>query len=85
MKRDHELIVEGPYRIVRHPIYTGVLAGLIGTAFAVGEWRALLGVAIAAAAFWRKLRIEESVMRRQFGEAYARYAEHVPALVPFLL
>ncbi|HZZ63782.1 MAG TPA: isoprenylcysteine carboxylmethyltransferase family protein [Roseiarcus sp.] len=85
LKRDHELIVKGPYRMVRHPIYTGILLGLIGTALAVGEWRALLGVAIAAAAFWRKLRIEEAVMRRQFGEAYARYAKRTPALVPFLI
>ena len=85
VKRDHELIVEGPYACVRHPIYTGVLTGLIGTALAVGEWRAALGVAIAAGAYWRKLRIEEAAMRRRFGEAYARYAERVPALFPFML
>ncbi len=41
-----------------------------GTALAVGEWRGVLAVAIAAASFWRKLRLEEAVMRRQFGEAY---------------
>ncbi len=85
LKRDHELIVVGPYRWVRHPIYTGVLLMFLGTALAVGEWRGLLAVAVAAAAFWRKLRLEEAVMSRQFGEAYARYAERVPALVPFLL
>jgi protein-S-isoprenylcysteine O-methyltransferase Ste14 len=85
LKREHELIVEGPYRIVRHPIYTGILLGLLGTALAVGEWRALLGVAIAVAAYWRKLTIEEAVMRRQFGEAYARYAERTRALIPFML
>jgi protein-S-isoprenylcysteine O-methyltransferase Ste14 len=45
----------------------------------------LLGVAIAALAFWRKLGIEEAVMRRQFGEAYAGYAARVPALVPFVI
>jgi protein-S-isoprenylcysteine O-methyltransferase Ste14 len=85
LKRDHELIVDGPYAWVRHPIYTGILTGLIGTSLAVGEWRALLGVAIAAGAYWRKLTIEEAVMRRQFGEAYTRYAERTPALVPFVL
>ena len=85
VKRDHELIVDGPYRWVRHPIYTGILLALFGTALAVGEWRALLGVAIAAGAYWRKLRIEEGVMRRQFGEAYARHAERVPALIPFVV
>ena len=85
LKRGHELIVEGPYRLVRHPIYAGILIGLVGTAIAVGEWRALLGVAIAASAYWRKLQIEETVMRRQFGEVYVRYAARVPALIPFLL
>jgi len=84
LKRDHELIVNGPYAWVRHPIYTGILVALIGTALAVGEWRAVLAVALAAASFWRKLTIEEGVMRRQFGEAYARYAKRVPALIPFV-
>jgi protein-S-isoprenylcysteine O-methyltransferase Ste14 len=85
LKRDHELIVSGPYRWVRHPIYTGILVALAGTALAVGEWRGVLAVAVAAVAFWRKLTIEEAVMRRQFGEAYAEYAARVPALVPFVL
>ena len=85
LKRDHELIVDGPYRWVRHPIYTGILVALAGTALAVGEWRAVLAVVLAGAAYWRKLTIEEAVMRRQFGEAYARYAERVPALVPFII
>lgn len=85
LKQDHELIVDGPYRWVRHPIYTGLILMFLGTAFAVGEWRGLLAVAIAAIAFWRKLRREETVMRGAFGEAYARYAERVPALIPFLL
>jgi protein-S-isoprenylcysteine O-methyltransferase Ste14 len=85
LKRDHELIVDGPYAFVRHPIYTGILLALLGTALAVGEWRGLVAVVIAALAFWRKIGIEEAVMRRQFGEAYARYAERAPALIPFLL
>jgi protein-S-isoprenylcysteine O-methyltransferase Ste14 len=84
LKRDHELVVDGPYAFVRHPIYTGILVALAGTALAVGEWRSVLAVAIAALAFWRKLRIEEAVMRRQFGEAYARYAARVSALIPFV-
>ena len=85
LKRDHELVVDGPYRWVRHPIYTGILLALAGTALAVGEWRGTLAVVLACAAYWRKLRIEEAVMRRQFGEAYAAYAERVPALIPFAL
>jgi protein-S-isoprenylcysteine O-methyltransferase Ste14 len=84
LKRGHELIVAGPYAHVRHPIYTGLLMMFAGTALAVGEWRAALAVAVAAAAFWLKLRREEALMRRQFGEAYAQYASRVPALIPFV-
>jgi protein-S-isoprenylcysteine O-methyltransferase Ste14 len=85
LKRDHELIVDGPYRWVRHPIYTGVLVALIGTGLAVGEWRAAVAVVLAGVAWWRKLTIEEVVMRRQFGDAYSRYAERTRALIPFVL
>jgi protein-S-isoprenylcysteine O-methyltransferase Ste14 len=84
IKRDHELIVAGPYRWVRHPIYTGLLLAFVGSALAVGEWRGVLAVAIVAASFWRKLKLEEAVMCRQFGETYTRYAARVPALIPFL-
>ncbi|HEY1864056.1 MAG TPA: isoprenylcysteine carboxylmethyltransferase family protein [Roseiarcus sp.] len=84
LKQDHELIVEGPYALVRHPIYTGLLLAFIGSALAVGEWRGVLAVAIVAASFWRKLGLEEAVMRREFGDAYARYAARVPALIPFV-
>jgi protein-S-isoprenylcysteine O-methyltransferase Ste14 len=84
LKQDHELIIAGPYRWVRHPIYTGLLLAFVGSALAVGEWRGVLAVAIVVASFWRKLRLEETVMRRQFGEAYARYAKRVPALIPFV-
>ena len=85
LKRDHELIVAGPYRWVRHPIYTGILLALAGTALAIGEWRGAIAVVLASVAYWLKLKIEEAVMRRQFGENYARYAERVPALIPFVL
>ena len=66
-------------------ILLGILLGLLGTAFAVGEWRALLGVTIAAGAYWRKLTIEEGGMRRRFGAVYADYAARAPALVPFVI
>jgi protein-S-isoprenylcysteine O-methyltransferase Ste14 len=85
VKQGHELVVDGPYRWVRHPIYTGLLLMFAGTAFAVGEWRGVLAVVIAAGSFWRKLRIEEGVMRGEFGAAYDRYAERTRALVPFVL
>jgi protein-S-isoprenylcysteine O-methyltransferase Ste14 len=85
IKQDHELITSGPYRFVRHPIYTGLLLAFIGTALALAEWRGVLAVALAFWALWRKLRIEEQWMRKQFGVAYDEYAHRVAALVPHIL
>lgn len=85
LKQDHELVRRGPYRWVRHPIYTGLLCGLVGTAVVIGQWRGLVAVVIVCVALWRKLRLEERWMGEMFGAAYARYREEVPALIPFLL
>jgi protein-S-isoprenylcysteine O-methyltransferase Ste14 len=82
-KEGHELIRSGPYAYVRHPIYTGLLIALLGSAVALGEPRGLLGLAIVLASFWRKLRIEEGFMRELFPGQYERYAAEVPALLPF--
>jgi protein-S-isoprenylcysteine O-methyltransferase Ste14 len=84
LKQDHELITSGPYALVRHPIYTGLLFAFAGSALAVGEWRGLVAVAIVLASLWRKLRLEERWMRERFGAAYDDYARRVKALVPFL-
>jgi len=85
IKEDHELITGGPYRMVRHPIYTGLLLAFVGLALARGEWRSILGVVIAAGAFWRKLRIEERWMRQRFGDSYQTYSQRVAALIPFVI
>jgi len=83
IKEQHELIDTGPYALVRHPIYTGLLVAIFGSAMAGGGWRGALAVLIAFAALWRKLRLEESWMTERFGERYAAYRRRVPALVPF--
>jgi protein-S-isoprenylcysteine O-methyltransferase Ste14 len=85
IKQDHELITGGPYAFVRHPIYSGLLLAFAGWALATGEWRGVLAVAIVAAAFWRKLRVEERWLQEQFGSAYDAYRHHVAALVPFVV
>jgi protein-S-isoprenylcysteine O-methyltransferase Ste14 len=85
LKEDHELIRSGPYRFVRHPIYTGLLVAFAGSAIARGEWRGLVALAIAFFALWRKLKLEERWLGETFGEAYERYRAEVPALIPFLL
>jgi len=85
IKKGHELITTGPYALVRHPIYTGLLLAFLGSALALGEWRGVLAFALAAAALWLKLRIEERWMRQQFGDAYQVYSQRVATLIPFVL
>jgi protein-S-isoprenylcysteine O-methyltransferase Ste14 len=82
---NHELIRTGPYRVVRHPIYGAMLGMFAGTAIVSGELHALLGVLLLAAAYARKIRLEEASLRALFGAAYTEYARATRALIPFLL
>jgi protein-S-isoprenylcysteine O-methyltransferase Ste14 len=82
LKHGHELIRTGPYRLVRHPIYTGLILAIIGTAVAVDAWRGVLAVALCIESFVRKLRAEERWLTEEFGEEYLRYRREVKALVP---
>jgi len=85
LKQDHTLTREGPYRYVRHPIYFGILLAVLGNAIAMGEWRALVALALFAGAFLRKIQLEERFMLEQFGDAYARYRREVTSLIPGLV
>ncbi len=84
LKRDHTLICSGPYAIVRHPIYTGLLLAALGTAIAFGDLRGFLAPPLLAFAWHRKSLVEEEFMRTQFGPAYTAYAARVKALIPFV-
>ena len=84
LKQDHELVTSGPYALVRHPIYTGLLSGFLGSAIALGQRRGLLALAIVYVALLRKYKLEERWMRERFGVAYDAYRARVKALVPFL-
>lgn len=77
-----ELIIRGPYRVVRHPIYSGGLLAVLGTAIVIGEPRALLGFLLFLAGLLIKLRREEAALRKHFGSAYEDYARQVAGLVP---
>jgi protein-S-isoprenylcysteine O-methyltransferase len=85
IKEQHELIQNGPYAIVRHPIYSGFLLAILGTAIVHGEVRAFLALPMAAIGWTFKLRLEESFMIQQFGVAYVDYKRRVKALVPFVV
>jgi protein-S-isoprenylcysteine O-methyltransferase Ste14 len=83
VKQDHTLVRSGPYGIVRHPIYSGLLLAVAGTALAIGQWRGVLALALALLAFIVKLRLEERVMGDAFTE-YRRYRGETWALIPFV-
>jgi|SRR5665213_377058 len=83
VKEGHRLIRMGPYRLVRHPIYTGIIAGLAGTALAIGQLRGLVAVILLTATYLWKSRREEQLMVAEFGDEYVRYRHEVNALVPF--
>ena len=85
IKAGHKLIQTGPYRIVRHPIYTGILLGLVGSAIAVGEVRALMAIVLAAVGIFFKIRVEEKFLLEEFGPAYLQYKKEVKTIIPFVL
>jgi len=84
-KVGHQLIRSGPYRIVRHPIYSAMLGMYVGTAVASGEWHALVGVIILALAYWRKIRLEERNLRTVFGDEFDAFRRNTWALIPWLI
>jgi protein-S-isoprenylcysteine O-methyltransferase Ste14 len=85
IKEQHELIQSGPYCIVRHPIYTGLLLAYLSTAVVHGELRGFVGFVLLLLGFGLKLRMEETFMIQQFGNAYLNYKQRVKALVPFVV
>lgn len=85
IKKDHRLIRSGPYALVRHPIYTGLLTAVAGMTIAIGQIRAILALALVAAGLHFKARTEEKFMREQFGEQYARYEREVKSVIPWVV
>lgn len=85
VKQDHVLITRGPYAWVRHPIYSGLLLALLGTAFALNRMILLIGFGAILLAFWLKLRLEEKFMEDTFGEQYVEYRQRVKALIPYVM
>lgn len=81
---DHQLIRTGPYRLLRHPIYSGLIGMYIGTALVSGELHALLAVVMILAAYWRKIRMEERHLVTLFGPDYDDYRRRSWALIPGL-
>jgi protein-S-isoprenylcysteine O-methyltransferase Ste14 len=84
VKEGHQLIRSGPYALVRHPIYSGLMLATLGTAIAYAEVSGFLAFVMILAAWGYKSRLEEAAMVEQFGAQYEDYRAHVKALVPFV-
>jgi protein-S-isoprenylcysteine O-methyltransferase Ste14 len=84
-KEGHHVVDTGPYAIVRHPIYTGLILAGFATAVAKGALASLIGACVITLAWYLKARIEERLLSAELGEdAYAAYAARTPMLAPFL-
>jgi protein-S-isoprenylcysteine O-methyltransferase Ste14 len=83
-KDKHHIIDTGPYRIVRHPIYTGVILATVAVAILKGNLYGVTGALLMVAGFWIKARLEERFLSKQLGPGtYAAYRRRVPMLIPF--
>jgi protein-S-isoprenylcysteine O-methyltransferase Ste14 len=81
----HELITQGPYSLVRNPIYLGMFGMLLATGLAVGRWPVLLAaIVVFLIGIEIRIRTEEKLLREAFGEKFDAYARRVSALVPRL-
>jgi protein-S-isoprenylcysteine O-methyltransferase Ste14 len=81
---DHEVVITGPYRVVRHPIYTATVLAFVGIGFALGNWSSVLVLAVLpTAALVHRIRVEEQILEDRFGASYADGIPHA-RLVPGL-
>jgi len=79
----HQLATQGPYRFVRHPIYTGMLGMLLATGLAYTYWSSLLtAIVVFFVGTIIRVRSEERLLREQFGREFEVYADRVPAMLP---
>jgi protein-S-isoprenylcysteine O-methyltransferase Ste14 len=84
-KQDHRIIDTGPYALVRHPIYTGIIIAAFASAALEGTLVGLVGAVVMTAGFYLKARLEETFLREELGdEAYDDYAGRTAMLIPFL-
>ncbi len=83
--KDHHVVKRGPFRVVRHPSYTGVLMAFVGFAFSLANWAAMLVILVPIfVAFLRRMKVEEQALSDALGEEYVSYMRRTKRLVPFI-
>jgi protein-S-isoprenylcysteine O-methyltransferase Ste14 len=82
IKVDHQLIRSGPYAVMRHPIYSGVLLGVAGTALAIGEWRDVIAFRVLLTSYAVKAKKEDRVLSERFGKIFREHRSQAGFLFP---
>jgi protein-S-isoprenylcysteine O-methyltransferase Ste14 len=82
---EHELIRTGPYKTMRHPIYTGILLAMAGTAVVLGEVRGVIAFGLTFFTFWWKARKEEAWLAQEFGAGFEAHTKHTGMFLPRML
>jgi protein-S-isoprenylcysteine O-methyltransferase len=85
IEQDHELVERGPFRVLRHPSYSGVLLAFVGFALSLRNWAAFFAVLLPIfAAFIYRMKVEETALSRALGSSYEAYMRRTKRLVPFV-
>jgi protein-S-isoprenylcysteine O-methyltransferase Ste14 len=84
LQTDHQLIRTGPYAYMRHPIYSGVLLGVLGTALVLGQWRGLLALVVLLINYWIKAKKEEQILSSRFSHEFREHESRAGFLFPRL-
>jgi protein-S-isoprenylcysteine O-methyltransferase Ste14 len=85
IQENHQVVSAGPYRVVRHPLYSGVLLTMVGIGLAFGNWVSLaVCIVLPLGAYLRRIAVEERVLEAALGDAYRRYAQGRARLVPYV-
>jgi protein-S-isoprenylcysteine O-methyltransferase Ste14 len=84
LKKDHRLIQTGPYRVVRHPLYAGIILASVGVGLCVTTWDSLVGIALLATCFERRAHKEDALLASEFGTEFEAYRQRTGRLLPRL-
>jgi protein-S-isoprenylcysteine O-methyltransferase Ste14 len=86
VREDHRVIEKGPYRVVRHPAYSGSMLTILGLGVALGSWAGVLTLLVLfSLAYWYRIRVEERTLLAELGDQYAQYMRRTKRLIPYVL